>query len=617
HSAVGAPWQWFVADGAVPPGVTLSGTDTEQLSLSGKPRFTGTFAFTLGFSDARQTTFASYSMTVAHLDQLEVLAAILGKARVGHAYAAQIETRGATGAVSFALERGGLLPPGLTLLPDGSIAGSPMASGNFAFSIVASDAAGNTAHRQFAIAVAPDRSILVAEMGLQAPLSLVARDVSTTTPGPVIPLAANLGFGADFTFSLDPNRFSFTTGNAGRTGSLFVVDLNQPSPIVEIANGTLATEVNGAALRWAPDGNRFAYATEQSVGSLQFSHFIAPADDPAAAVLPIADGLPCLYAGFWSPDAAFYATGAADGSAIYVSDGSSTRTFPLDNGRRFGSVIGWSPDSALVLVMALEPSTFFFRIFALDISADQPALFPMTPPDAQIFDYALSDDGGGFAAFAVNANNSIFVSDLRSPQLTAMTQVFLAQPTGIRWSPDSRRLAVTGVGPGNGTLGIVERDQLSSPVSIADALTSVLSFKWSADSQSVIATTPNATLAIPVNGGPPDTLVTGAIDFFAGVLPGEPPLFVYSDATGVSSVNVSAPHTKVTLDPVAIPEGLAVAPSRRAVFYSRLAGSTSLVGNVSMVDLGGPSPSAPIDVLDFDAGVTTVVVSDASIVFVP
>lgn len=613
QSAVGGPFQWSLAAGALPPGITLSGTDTEQLTLSGKARFTGTFTFTLAFSDARQSAQASYSMTIGHLDQIEVLAAILDKGRVGHAYAGQIASRGATGPVSFAVERGSL-PPGLALASDGSIAGSPAAAGNFSFSVAASDAAGNTAHQRFVVPVAPDLTVVAAAVSttLGGVQSLVARDVTTATPGPIMPLVASLPQpGNDFSFSLDPNRFSFMTTDL-RTASLYVVDLNKPSPVVQIANGAVRADHSGA-LRWAPDGARFAYATELRAGSFEFAHFIALTDDPATPTGVVAGGLPCRYEGFWSPDATLYATAAVDGSAFYVSDGSTTRTLPIDAGKRFAQVIGWSPDSSLLLVTAADAATLNFQIFALDLSVDQPALFPMTPPDVSINSNLIdfSPDGGGLAA--LSTSNDAFVIDLRSPQVGPMVRVSgVARVPG--WSPDSRRLAL--FAPGDfSTLSVVDRERIGPPAVVASGLGFVQEAIWSPDSQTILASTASGVLAIPATGGPADTLVTGPVDQRFGVLRGQPPLFVYSDAAGVSSLDLSSPQprTAVTLDPLPTASGVALAPARRSAFYFRFAANTN-PGKLWMIDLGGPLPSAPIELLDFGAGTITYAVSDDSTV---
>lgn len=58
---------------------------------------------------------------------------------VSSPYTAQVLASGGTPPYSFALGAGSTLPPGLTLLSDGTISGVPSSPGDFGFEVDASD----------------------------------------------------------------------------------------------------------------------------------------------------------------------------------------------------------------------------------------------------------------------------------------------------------------------------------------------------------------------------------------------------------------------------------------------------------------------------------------------
>jgi hypothetical protein len=597
ESAVGGPFQWLVAAGALPPGLTLSGTDSMQVTLSGRPRFAGAFTFTLAFSDARQPAAADFSVQVGSLSQLEVLAVTLERARAGRPYAAALESRRASGAVSFSLERGSL-PPGLTLDAVGSIQGTPDTPGSFNFGVVATDAGGGSARQRFSILVVPDHYWLAAASSTTSngAQSVAVRDVGGAAPGPLLPLAGDLQPVFQITFSPNPDRFSFMTSDFTR-GSLYVAGLTAAPSLVKIVDGELRGD-RIDALRWSPDGTRFAYAQEVGTGSLQFAHFIAPADDPAAGTA-LTDQL-CGYGGLWSPDSSLYATTSVDGSNLFVSDGTSTRTIALDDNLAFASLIAWSPDSSLLLISAFDLDARGDRIYALFAADDGPGALPLTPADEPVNpnDVTVSADGAGLAVGSVSGA-AVFACDLRSAQLAPMQRLAGTSPFP-GWSPDSRRLAVTTTSDGS-QVDVRDRDQPGAPVSLAVTVghAGFARLSWAADSQSLLASTPDGVSALPAGGGAASLLVSGAVrdfDTLGGAL-------IYSNESGVYEPGA-------TLDATPEPWNLAVAQQRRAAFYLHFDDGTT-PGKLWMVDLSGPTPAAPMELLDFGQGTVLYDVSDA------
>ncbi len=77
----------------------------------------------------------------------------LPNGRVGSVYGASLEAISTSPPSTFAVT-GGALPDGLTLAPDGTIAGTPTTPGTFTFTVTVTDADGATGTREFTITVA-------------------------------------------------------------------------------------------------------------------------------------------------------------------------------------------------------------------------------------------------------------------------------------------------------------------------------------------------------------------------------------------------------------------------------------------------------------------------------
>jgi hypothetical protein len=139
-------YQWS-AIGALPPGLVLSASGL----LSGTPVAGGTFPFTVILSDGQTTTSASFSVTIA--SSVAIATGSLPPAAVGRAYSAALGATG--GAAPYSWFSSGNLPPGVALDLGGTLAGTPTASGTFAFSVTVRDSSGAVATRVFTITVAP------------------------------------------------------------------------------------------------------------------------------------------------------------------------------------------------------------------------------------------------------------------------------------------------------------------------------------------------------------------------------------------------------------------------------------------------------------------------------
>ena len=101
-------------------------------------------------------TNAVANFTAGQIAPLQITTVTLPGATVGQWYQAYLNATGGTQPYSWTLAPGsGPLPPGLSLYNDGSISGSPLASGTFNFTVRVTDSRGTNASRGLSITVVP------------------------------------------------------------------------------------------------------------------------------------------------------------------------------------------------------------------------------------------------------------------------------------------------------------------------------------------------------------------------------------------------------------------------------------------------------------------------------
>ncbi len=143
------PITFALANGtALPAGLTL---DPATGVLSGTPTTAGSFSFQVRATNIMGADTRTYAFEIAAAPAITTTS--IPGATAGAAYSQTITATG-TGPVTFALASGSALPAGLTLDPvSGVISGSPTASGTFAFTVAATNAAG-TDSRTYTLTVA-------------------------------------------------------------------------------------------------------------------------------------------------------------------------------------------------------------------------------------------------------------------------------------------------------------------------------------------------------------------------------------------------------------------------------------------------------------------------------
>jgi hypothetical protein len=144
-----SPYSWRVTSGNLPPGIQL---DASTGRLSGSATQNGTFNFTVQVTDAGSRT-AAKPFTIVVGTPLQITTASLPDAAVNAAYAQTLSVTGGQLPVTWTLDSGSSLPPGLSLSAQGVINGIPTAAGSYSFTVVAKDASNGTDRKTFTLLV--------------------------------------------------------------------------------------------------------------------------------------------------------------------------------------------------------------------------------------------------------------------------------------------------------------------------------------------------------------------------------------------------------------------------------------------------------------------------------
>lgn len=126
---------WSLANGSLPPGLTLSSSGT----LSGRPTTVGTYTVVVHVGDSstpKQSATRTFTIVVT---PMAVATTSLANAKKGQYYSAQLLASGGRPTLAWSVA-GGSLPTGLTLSSGGKITGYPKAIGTWTFTVRVLDA---------------------------------------------------------------------------------------------------------------------------------------------------------------------------------------------------------------------------------------------------------------------------------------------------------------------------------------------------------------------------------------------------------------------------------------------------------------------------------------------
>lgn len=230
--------------GNLPAGVTLNPSTG---LLSGSPTAPGTFNFAVTATDtgstgagAPFTVAGNYSLTVvAPLVSLTPTA--LPAATAGAAYTATLTAAGGVAPYSFALT-GGALPAGLSLSAGGIVSGTPTAAGNFAFTVNATDANGQTGTANLTLTVG-NTAITVTPATLPNGTQGVAYSQRLTAAGGIAPYSFAVSSGtlpAGLTINAGTGVIAGTpTGSGDASFAITVTDSTGGTPSITTISYTL------------------------------------------------------------------------------------------------------------------------------------------------------------------------------------------------------------------------------------------------------------------------------------------------------------------------------------------------------------------------------------------
>jgi hypothetical protein len=210
------PYLWSITEGGLPAGLSF---DAGTATVSGIPTLAGSFTFTTQVSDNNSVT-AAKQFTLAVTTNLTITTASpMPDAPLGAPYARGLIATGGVAPYVWTVKSGSL-PPGLALDPaSNAIAGTPVANGNFTFTLQVVDTSGGSATREYALAVSLPPLPAVSLDGLPDPTNAAdqpAFSVSLATPYPVQLTGQIVAtFAADAEIAVDDAAIQFPTG--GRT----------------------------------------------------------------------------------------------------------------------------------------------------------------------------------------------------------------------------------------------------------------------------------------------------------------------------------------------------------------------------------------------------------------
>ena len=145
------PYTFAVSQGNLPAGLTLNGATG---MLAGTPTVLGTANFTVTVTDALGCTGSqAYTLSI-DCPPIQLSPSTLPPGTAGRPYAETLGASGGTSPYQFGVTAG-LLPAGLSLMPNGALSGIPSTTGIFAFTVGAIDAAGCSGSAAYLLRIDP------------------------------------------------------------------------------------------------------------------------------------------------------------------------------------------------------------------------------------------------------------------------------------------------------------------------------------------------------------------------------------------------------------------------------------------------------------------------------
>ena len=143
-----ANYIWSMAGGTPPSGLTISAGGLLHGMVAA-----GTYTFLVKAADGADVAAPGFRQFTLNVTPIEITTNSLAYGNVGKAYGATFAATGGTGRLTWSVVFGNYLPPGLTLESNGTLTGSPTATGQYYFGVSVADTGGHTATRYYGMNV--------------------------------------------------------------------------------------------------------------------------------------------------------------------------------------------------------------------------------------------------------------------------------------------------------------------------------------------------------------------------------------------------------------------------------------------------------------------------------
>ena len=282
-----ADYSFSISLGLLPPGLSLAANG----NLTGSPTTAGNYSFTVRTTDANGCAgLRTYTLAISTqvCPAITINPSTLPAGTSGSAYSQMFTATGGAAAYAFAISSG-TLPNGLSLSPNGNLSGTPAATGNFTFTVRATDANGCTGERAYTLAINNPAcpTITVNPSSLPAGTSGSAYSQTFTATGGTAAYAFSISSGTlpnglslssngnlsgtpaatgSFTFTV---RATDANGCTGERGYTLVIN-NPGCPTITINPATLPAGRTGAVYNQTltATGGTASYAYSISTGTL-------------------------------------------------------------------------------------------------------------------------------------------------------------------------------------------------------------------------------------------------------------------------------------------------------------------------------------------------------------
>ncbi|MFT3707921.1 MAG: putative Ig domain-containing protein [Archangium sp.] len=158
-------YTWELANGALPPGLTLSSTG----DLVGTPSNAGSFSFDAKVTSGSLTDTRNLSLTVSPGGlPLVIVDQSLTAAEFGRAYTTSFVAVGGKPPYVWRALDPDTLPPGLGVASDGLLEGRPLMAGDFSFAVEVKDSTDATVSKELSLRVVTPTSLSIATSAVEA-----------------------------------------------------------------------------------------------------------------------------------------------------------------------------------------------------------------------------------------------------------------------------------------------------------------------------------------------------------------------------------------------------------------------------------------------------------------